>query len=281
MTEAGGDQPFEGGSKPPSSEKLPRAHKRCVNKDCREVLSLATKYCKKCNAVQFERRVVRKQDKRSGKKRKSVEGGGGGADSTSLSEEDEQDGEEEEEGEGGEDGEEREEEEEDEEEEEEEEEDEGRAQSSPTQANIPHATNYAIQHTQEAWDREAFDCGRGPDKPMVELVAGTRVYYQASIVRETKNEIRLLFPGTKSTKQSIEWVDKRSSRIWRGRMESRYWRYIKGSDGGWEPKTMGESTAAGSFRRRGSGRSRGSAGVTRSRGTKQSTEDGTDRKSVV
>lgn len=30
-------------------------------------------------------------------------------------------------------------------------------------------------------------------------------------------------------RESIEWVDKRSSRIWRGRMESRYWRYIKGS----------------------------------------------------
>lgn len=28
-----------------SSEKIPRAHKRCVNKSCREVMSLATKVC--------------------------------------------------------------------------------------------------------------------------------------------------------------------------------------------------------------------------------------------
>ena len=37
------DQPDERGSKPPSSDKLPRAHKRCINKECREVMSLATK----------------------------------------------------------------------------------------------------------------------------------------------------------------------------------------------------------------------------------------------
>ncbi len=37
------DQAEERGSKPPSGEKLPRAHKRCINKDCREILSLATK----------------------------------------------------------------------------------------------------------------------------------------------------------------------------------------------------------------------------------------------
>lgn len=155
--------------------------------------------------------------------------------------------------------------------------------------------------------------------------------------------------------ERLEWVDKRSSRIWRGRLEARYWRYIKGSggccttigraevgaaymsglkwvlcrskrclhsslesswlrlqrllcygselstwlhaaadvcclfyplpagqlahlpwscaraaDGGWEPKPVGEGVA--SFKRRGSGRSRGSAGgATRSRGTKHST----------
>lgn len=37
------DQLDERGSKPPSSDKLPRAHKRCINKECREVMSLATK----------------------------------------------------------------------------------------------------------------------------------------------------------------------------------------------------------------------------------------------
>jgi len=46
---------------------------------------------------------------------------------------------------------------------------------------------------------------------------------------------------------------------------------LAAADGGWEPKLVGESTAAGSFRRRGSGRSRSSVGATRSRGTKHST----------
>lgn len=42
---------------------------------------------------------------------------------------------------------------------------------------------------------------------------------------------------TKQMAERREWVDKRSSRIWRGRMESRYWRYIKGLGGcccGWQ-----------------------------------------------
>lgn len=37
------DQAREGAKQPSPSDKLPRAHKRCVNKDCREILSLATK----------------------------------------------------------------------------------------------------------------------------------------------------------------------------------------------------------------------------------------------
>ena len=100
MADPGDQASLEPGSKPSPSEKLPRAHKRCINKDCREVLSLATKvraavglpggrvvlpparhrppprqapqqaalsicsralslpqYCKKCNAVQFERKA--------------------------------------------------------------------------------------------------------------------------------------------------------------------------------------------------------------------------------
>ena len=135
---------------------------------------------------------------------------------------------------------------------------------------------------------------------MMELQAGTRVYYQAAIIRESHTEIRVLFPGgrllqesaenllvlhffvvlcaftiafpggrppgvlllatlvcvsallllisiclhrcsicvpssrtaeTKHMSERREWVDKRSSRIWRGRLESRYWRYIKGLGG--------------------------------------------------
>lgn len=43
---AGSPQEDEGSrakGSPDKSDKLPRAHKRCINKDCREVLTLATK----------------------------------------------------------------------------------------------------------------------------------------------------------------------------------------------------------------------------------------------
>lgn len=57
------------------------------------------------------------------------------------------------------------------------------------------ATSYAIQQEEELCDQEPFDCADGPDRPMLELQAGSRVYFQASIIRESKTEIRVLFPG--------------------------------------------------------------------------------------
>lgn len=68
-------------------------------------------------------------------------------------------------------------------------------------ARLPQATSYAIQQDGEAVDQEPFDCSSGPDRPMLELQAGTRVYYQASIIRESKTEIRVLFPGGCFTNQ--------------------------------------------------------------------------------
>lgn len=108
----------------------------------------------------------------------------------------------------------------------------------------PQATSYAIQQPGESWDAPPFACATGPDKPMMELNAGSRVYYQvgaggrrvwrytpqaavrgaavrvlqasaapaprygsprcvalpcpppqASIIRESKTEIRVIFPG--------------------------------------------------------------------------------------
>jgi len=53
----------------------------------------------------------------------------------------------------------------------------------------------------------------------------------------------LLPAETKKMDERIEWVDKRSSRIWRGRMESRYWRYIKGSGAAVHYSVVGRSTA--------------------------------------
>jgi hypothetical protein len=60
------------------------------------------------------------------------------------------------------------------------------------------ATSYAIQQERETLDQEPFDCAAGPDKPMMELQAGSRVYYQASIIRESRTEIRVLFPGAQT-----------------------------------------------------------------------------------
>lgn len=40
------------------------------------------------------------------------------------------------------------------------------------------ATSFALQQDGEAWDAEPFDCSAGPDKPMMELVAGSRIFYQ-------------------------------------------------------------------------------------------------------
>ncbi len=45
------------------------------------------------------------------------------------------------------------------------------------------------------------------------------------------NDLFVVVAETKKMAERREWVDKRSSRIWRGRMEGRYWRYIKGSGG--------------------------------------------------
>ena len=46
---------------------------------------------------------------------------------------------------------------------------------------------------QEQTDLPPFDCKT--DKPMMEMEAGSNVWYQAAILRETSNEIRVLFPG--------------------------------------------------------------------------------------
>jgi hypothetical protein len=39
---------------------------------------------------------------------------------------------------------------------------------------------------------------------MMELQAGTRVYYQAAIIRESHTEIRVLFPGGRLLQESAE-----------------------------------------------------------------------------
>lgn len=50
-----------------------------------------------------------------------------------------------------------------------------------------------------------------PDKPMMELVAGSRVYYQASVMRESSTEIRVLFPG------AVAWLSWGMVHVLRGK----------------------------------------------------------------
>lgn len=50
---------------------------------------------------------------------------------------------------------------------------------------LPQATNFAIQQEKETCDQEPFDCASGPDKPMVELVAGGNRYYQVHMHAST------------------------------------------------------------------------------------------------
>ncbi len=50
----------------------------------------------------------------------------------------------------------------------------------------------------ERVDLPYFNCNT--DKPMMEMVADSNVWYQAAILRETANEIRVLFPGTNHAK---------------------------------------------------------------------------------
>jgi hypothetical protein len=45
----------------------------------------------------------------------------------------------------------------------------------------------------ERLDQPPFDAKM--KKPMMEMVAGSNVWYQATILRESLNEIRVVFPG--------------------------------------------------------------------------------------
>ncbi|BDA46751.1 hypothetical protein COCOBI_09-2040 [Coccomyxa sp. Obi] len=94
-------------------------------------------------------------------------------------------------------------------------------------------TNRAKIQPRERVDLPYFNCNT--DKPMMEMVADSNVWYQAAILRETANEIRVLFPdpeeGDEVTK---EWVKKSSSRIWRGSLSKHVWKYL--SKGAWAPK---------------------------------------------
>ncbi|KAL6777976.1 hypothetical protein ACKKBG_A16435 [Auxenochlorella protothecoides x Auxenochlorella symbiontica] len=107
-----------------------------------------------------------------------------------------------------------------------------------------HATSFAVQQEDETWELPPFL--NHVDKPMLEMQANSNVWYQAHILNHSTTELYVLFPATKQTPALRQWIDKRSSRIWRGSLASRAWKYIKSRDGAWAPRgERGESSGGG------------------------------------
>ncbi|KAK9868094.1 hypothetical protein WJX84_000511 [Apatococcus fuscideae] len=75
--------------------------------------------------------------------------------------------------------------------------------------------------------------------PMMEQKACSNVWFRATVLRSTQNEIYIQFPAAKAGDQEVfEWVRKTSSRIWRGPMGKNAWKYLQ--DGAWEPRPHGK-----------------------------------------
>lgn len=88
---------------------------------------------------------------------------------------------------------------------------------------------------EENCDQEPFYPSKGHRKPMVQLQAGSNLYYQATVVGESSDAVLLLFPPTDAMDQAKQmWVKRTSSRIFRGSLSKKWWKH-KGK-GAWEPK---------------------------------------------
>ncbi|KAK9826427.1 hypothetical protein WJX81_004447 [Elliptochloris bilobata] len=98
---------------------------------------------------------------------------------------------------------------------------------------------------------EPFVVGGAEVKPMMEMVAGSNRWYQATVVRQSAHEVEVSFPPTKKgVGPTEEWVDRRSSRWWRGALDNSVWKYL--GKGAWAPrkraKPCGRARAAGPTR---------------------------------
>lgn len=67
---------------------------------------------------------------------------------------------------------------------------------------------------------------------MVELAAGSNVWYQAYVMKQSLNELQLRVPCGRAEK--LIWLHKGSSRLWRGSYAQRDWMHLKG--GAWGVK---------------------------------------------
>ncbi len=151
-------------------------------------------------------------------------------------------------------------------------------------------TNHHVKQAGETLDQVEYK-GSAYDKPMMEMHAGSNVWYQATVVHVSLNEVKAVFPGVMmgflmnctilvwyfaipscnpftavedGGKDVTQWVHKASSRIWRGSLKSRDWKYL--GKGAWEPRNSGVVKAGGGqrgpgVRKRRRGRPRGSGGA--------------------
>ncbi|KAK9806214.1 hypothetical protein WJX72_005677 [[Myrmecia] bisecta] len=95
-------------------------------------------------------------------------------------------------------------------------------------------TSKAKVQPAEGLDLAAFVVKGKRARPMLELRAGSNLWFQATILKESQNEMKVHFPATEDEEEVIEWLRKSSSRIWRGSMATKDWRHL--GKGAWQPR---------------------------------------------
>ncbi|KAF6256274.1 hypothetical protein COO60DRAFT_131917 [Scenedesmus sp. NREL 46B-D3] len=110
-------------------------------------------------------------------------------------------------------------------------------------------------------------------KPMMELKAGSNVWYQAYVLKESTNEAKVRFPDPDGGRADLlrTWVNKTSSRIWRGSYAHGDWQFL--GKGAWKPRQKPKRSARGSGRRgnAGNGPAAGGGGGSQRRGASRAT----------
>lgn len=131
-------------------------------------------------------------------------------------------------------------------------------------------TTNAVQQEGEQLDLSPFlvDDPENNAEVMIEVPAGSNIWYQGYLMGESSNEWKVRFPskfhmrhrlqvnsfcrpathsdmptrsnlapsGTKKQPERTEWINKRSSRFNRIGMQTHLWKYIPKTDGAWYPK---------------------------------------------
>ena len=123
-------------------------------------------------------------------------------------------------------------------------------------------TNHHVLQPGEVLDQAPY-VRKKATKPMMEINAGSNVWYQATIVHETRNEAKVLFPAPEEGEEDVtQWVHKASNRIWGGSLKSKDWKYL--GKGAWAPKKSASAPQGKGGPRK--GKRRRGAGVQRSGG---------------